>query len=52
MTSLHRSLRQKAPPVVVRVRRIKRRAVTPTGPRARRDLGSQDLSSLILYGQG
>jgi len=51
MTSLHRSVRQKAPPVVVRIRRIKHRAATPTGPRTRRDLASQDLSSLILYGQ-
>jgi hypothetical protein len=52
MTSLHRSIRQKAPPIVVRVRRIKHRAPTAIGPRGRRDLGPQDLSSLILYGQG
>lgn len=50
MTSLHRSIRQRAPFTVVRVRRIKRRAPTPVGPR--RALPSQDLSSLILYGQG
>ena len=52
MTSLHRSVRQKAPPIVVRVRRIKHRAVTPIGTRARRDGALQDLSGLILYGQG
>ena len=52
MTSLHRSVRQKAPPIVVRVRRIKHRAVIPVGPRTRRDAAAQDLSSLILYGQG
>jgi len=52
MTSLHRSVRQKAPPIVVRVRRIKHRAPSPVGPRVRRDLGPQDLSSLIFYGQG
>jgi hypothetical protein len=53
MTSLHRSLRNKAPPIVVRVRRIKHRAGSPTtGLRPRRDLGAPDLSSLILYGQG
>ncbi|MDB5475807.1 MAG: hypothetical protein JWP49_1318 [Phenylobacterium sp.] len=51
MTPLHRSVRQKAPPIVVRVRRIKHRAVTPTDPRIRRDAAAQDLSSLILYGQ-
>jgi hypothetical protein len=52
MTSLNRSVRQKAPPIVVRVRRVKHRALTAVGPRVRRDLGAQDLSSLIFYGQG
>ncbi|HEV2530398.1 hypothetical protein [Phenylobacterium sp.] len=52
MTSLHRSVRQKAPPIVVRVRRIKHRAPSAIGPRVRRDLGRQDLSGLIFYGQG
>jgi hypothetical protein len=57
MTSLHRSVRQKAPPVVVRVRRIKHRAPSAIGPRPRCDAAAaaaaaQDLSGLIFYGQG
>lgn len=52
MTSLHRSLRQKAPPIVVRVRRIKHRTPSAIDPRPRRDAATQDLSGLIFYGQG
>jgi hypothetical protein len=52
MTSLHRTVRHKAPPIVVRVRRIKHRAVSAIGPRPRRDAAPEDLSGLILYGQG
>ena len=52
MPSLHRSVRQKAPPIVVRVRRIKHRAPSAVGPRLRRDAAIQDLSGLIFYGQG
>jgi hypothetical protein len=51
MTTLRRAVRQKAPPIVVRVRRPKRRAPSPLGPRIRREPPPQDLSSLILYGQ-
>jgi hypothetical protein len=51
MTPLRRSVRPKAPPVVVRVRRIKRRAAIPAPPRRRRGIVRQDLSGLILYGQ-
>lgn len=51
MTTLRRAVRQKAPPIVVRVRRVKRRSATPVGPRLRRSSAPQDLSSLILYGQ-
>lgn len=51
MTSLNRSVRQRPPFTVVRVRRIKHRAATPIGPRAHRE-PAQDLSGLILYGQG
>ena len=52
MTSLHRSVRQKAPPIVVRVRRIKHRAPSAIAARPRRDAAPQDLSGLIFYGQG
>jgi hypothetical protein len=51
MTSLNRSVRQKPTFTVVRVRRIKPRIPTATGPRSRRE-PAQDLSGLILYGQG
>jgi hypothetical protein len=52
MTSLNRSVRQRTPFTVVRVRRIKRRTPTPVGPQPRRDDAPQDLSGLIFYGQG
>jgi len=52
MTSLNRSVRQRPAFQVVRVRRIKHRTATPTGPRTRREAGPQDLSGLIFYGQG
>lgn len=51
MTSLKRSVRQRAPFTVVKVRRIKHRIPSPTGP-APRKLAAQDLSNLIFYGQG
>jgi hypothetical protein len=51
MTSLNRSVRQRTPFTVVKVRRIKHRMPTPTGPAARKR-APDDLSSLILYGQG
>lgn len=51
MSTLHRAVRQKAPPIVVRVRRTRRRAASPVGPRLRREPAAEDLSSLILYGQ-
>jgi hypothetical protein len=51
MTSLNRSVRQRTPFTVVRVRRIKHRAPTVVGPRLRRDTAPADLSSLIFYGQ-
>jgi len=51
MTTLRRAVRQKAPPIVVRVRRRQRRIAGPVGPKLRREPPPQDLSSLILYGQ-
>jgi hypothetical protein len=51
MTSLNRSVRQRTAFTVVRVRRIKHRTPTPTGPAPRKAAG-QDLSKLIFYGQG
>jgi hypothetical protein len=51
MTSLRRSVRHKAPPIVVRIRRPKRRAPTPVGPKRHRKPAQPDLSGLILYGQ-
>ncbi|HSV02927.1 MAG TPA: hypothetical protein VLI41_06940 [Phenylobacterium sp.] len=51
MTTLRRAIRQKPPPIVVRVRRTRRRTASPLGPRIRRDAAPDDLSSLILYGQ-
>lgn len=51
MTTLNRAVRQKVPPIVVRVRRIKHRTASPVGPRLRRETPPQDLSSLIFYGQ-
>jgi hypothetical protein len=52
MTSLGRSVRQRRPFTVVRVRRIQRRTPTPVGPRLRREPAQPDLSGLIFYGQG
>lgn len=53
MTTLQRSVRQRTPFTVVRVRRIKHRTPTAVGPSSRRaQAAAQDLSSLILYGQG
>ena len=52
MTTLQRSVRQRTPFTVVRVRRIKHRTPTAVGPGSRRPAAAQDLSSLILYGQG
>ena len=49
MSTLHRAVRRKAPPIVVR--RTRRRTANPAGPHLRRDPRAEDLSSLILYGQ-
>lgn len=51
MSTLHRAVRRKAPPIVVRVRGTRRRAAKAVGAHLRRDPGAEDLSSLILYGQ-
>jgi len=50
MTSLQRSVRQRTF-TVVRVRRIKHRLPSATGPRLRREAAPQDLANLIFYGQ-
>lgn len=55
MSPLNRAVRQKAPPIVVRVRRIKHVGRPVVRPIVRRDPAAgpiQDLSGLILYGQG
>jgi hypothetical protein len=51
MTTLNRS-RQRPPFTVVRVRRIKHRTPAQLHPRSRAERAPQDLSGLILYGQG
>lgn len=51
MTSPNRS-RQRPPFTVVRVRRIKHRTPAHLQPRSRAKSAPEDLSSLILYGQG
>ena len=51
MTTPHRTGRQRPPFTVVRVRRIKHRAPGALAPRVRHE-ASQDIASLILYGQG
>ena len=50
MTSLNRAVRQRTPFTVVKVRRIKHRTPTPTGP-ASRKRAADDLAGLIFYGQ-
>lgn len=54
MSPLKRAVRQKAPPIVVRVRRIKHVGRPVTRPLVRRDAAGPmpDMASLILYGQG